>query len=173
MENENKAQVKEPVKIRFKELKNGNQSIYLYIYVNGVREYEFLSIYLKPEKTRADKLWNKEQIRLANAVTAERIISIQNGEFGFKDLKRTRKLNFIQYLEKMAETYEASDQTACGVLMRSAIRRLVDYKGKVIPFSAVTKEYLIGFIDYLNNEKYDFDKKWQEAGRQTAQTEMT
>lgn len=155
MENENKAQVKEPVKIRFKELKNGNQSIYLYIYVNGVREYEFLNIYLKPEKTRADKLWNKEQIRLANAVKAERIISIQNGEFGFKDLK----LNFIQYLEKMAETYEANGQTSCGVLMRSAIRRLVDYKGKVIPFSAVTKEYLIGFIDYLNNEKYDFDKK--------------
>lgn len=59
----------------------------------------------------------------------------------------------------MAETYEANGQTACGVLMRSAIRRLVDYKGKVIPFSAVTKEYLIGFIDYLNNGKYDFDKK--------------
>ena len=158
MENEDKNQVKEPVKIRFKELKNGNQSIYLDIYVNGVREYEFLNIYLKPEKTRADKLWNKEQLRLANAVKAERIISIQNGEFGFKDLKRTRKLNFIQYLEKMAETYEANGQTACGVLMRSAIRRLVDYKGKVIPFSAVTKEYLIGFIDYLNNDKYDFDK---------------
>lgn len=103
-------------------------------------------------------MWNKEQLRLANAVKAERIISIQNGEFGFKDLKRTRKLNFIQYLEKMAETYEANGQTACGVLMRSAIRRLVDYKGKVIPFSAVTKEYLIGFIDYLNNDKYDFDK---------------
>lgn len=92
MENDDKTQVKEPVKIRFKELKNGNQSIYLDIYVNGVREYEFLNIYLKPEKTRADKLWNKEQIRLANAVKAERIISIQNGEFGFKDLK----LNFIQ-----------------------------------------------------------------------------
>ena len=29
MENEDKKQVKEPVKIRFKELKNGNQSIYL------------------------------------------------------------------------------------------------------------------------------------------------
>ena len=153
MENDDKTQVKEPVKIRFKELKNGNQSIYLDIYVNGVREYEFLNIYLKPEKTRADKLWNKEQIRLANAVKAERIISIQNGEFGFKDLK----LNFIHYLEQMPETYEATGQTSCGVLMRSAIRRLVDYKGKVIPFSAVTKEYLIGFIDYLNNEKYDFD----------------
>lgn len=159
MAKEEDKSVKEPVKIRFRELKNGNTSIYLDIYVNGVREYEFLNVYLKPEKTRADKLWNKEQLRLANAVKSERIVSIQNGEFGFKDLKRARKLNFITYLEGMAETYESNGQTACGVLMRSAIRRLVDYKGKVVPFSSVTKEYLIGFIDYLNNEKYDFDKK--------------
>ena len=54
-ENEDKNQVKEPVKIRFKELINGSKSIYLDIYVNGVREYEFLNIYLKPEKTRANK----------------------------------------------------------------------------------------------------------------------
>ena len=159
MAKEDDKTVKEPVKIRFRELKNGNTSIYLDIYVNGVREYEFLNIYLRPEKERADRLWNKEQLRLANAVKAERIVSIQNGEFGFKDIKRARKLNFITYLESMAETYEANGQTACGVLTRSAIRRLVDYKGKVVPFSTVTKEYLIGFIDYLNNERYDFDKK--------------
>ena len=30
--------VKEPVKIRLKELKSGNKSIYLDCYVNGVRE---------------------------------------------------------------------------------------------------------------------------------------
>ena len=126
MDNEDKTVVKEPVKIRFKKLKNGNTSIYLDIYVNGVREYEFLNIYLRPGESRADKAWNKEQLRLANAVKAERIVSIQNGEFGFKDHKRARKLNFIQYLEQMAETYEANGQTACGVLMRSTIRRLID-----------------------------------------------
>ena len=159
MEKEKDPQVKEPVKIRFKKLKNGNTSIYLDLYLNGVREYEFLNIYLRPEESRADKLWNKEQLRLANAIKAERIVSIQNGEFGFKDIKRTRKLNFIQYLENMAANYEENGQTACGILMRSCIRRLVDYKGKAIPFSSVTKEYLIGFIDFLNNEKYDFDKR--------------
>lgn len=56
-------QVKELVKIRFKKLKNGNTSIYLDLYLNGVREYEFLNIYLRPEESRADKLWNKEQLR--------------------------------------------------------------------------------------------------------------
>lgn len=158
MEKEKEPQVKEPVKIRFRKLKNGNTSIYLDLYLNGIREYEFLNIYLRPGTSRADKEWNKEQLRLANAVKSERIVSIQNGEFGFKDIKRTRRLNFIQYLENMATNYEENGQTACGVLMRSCIRRLVDYKGRAIPFSSVNKEYLIGFIDYLNNERYDFDK---------------
>lgn len=72
MEKEKDPQVKEPVKIRFKKLKNGNTSIYLDLYLNGVREYEFLNIYLRPEESRADKLWNNEQLRLANAIKAER-----------------------------------------------------------------------------------------------------
>ncbi len=77
MEKEKDPQVKEPVKIRFKKLKNGNTSIYLDLYLNGVREFEFLNIYLHPEESRADKLWNKEQLRLANAIKAERIVSIR------------------------------------------------------------------------------------------------
>ena len=41
---------KEPVRLRFKELANGNQSIYLDIYHDGRRSYEFLKLYLVPEK---------------------------------------------------------------------------------------------------------------------------
>ena len=40
---------KEPVRIRFKELQNGNKSIYLDIYRNGKRTYEFLKLYIVPE----------------------------------------------------------------------------------------------------------------------------
>jgi len=45
--------VKEPVKIRRKTLANGNISLYLAIYINGQREYEFLKLYLVPEKNKA------------------------------------------------------------------------------------------------------------------------
>ena len=54
--------LKEPVRIRFKQLSNGNQSIYLEYYtgdvirkenyVGGKRKYEFLKLYLIPERTR-------------------------------------------------------------------------------------------------------------------------
>lgn len=35
-----------PVRIRFKELENGNKSIYLDIYYEKKRRYEFLKLYL-------------------------------------------------------------------------------------------------------------------------------
>lgn len=48
--------IKEPVRIRLKELKNGSKSIYLDCYMGkGRREYKFLNIYLHPERTKEDK----------------------------------------------------------------------------------------------------------------------
>lgn len=158
-------EVKEPVKIRLKELKSGSKSIYLDCYVNGVRKYKFLNLYLRPEVSREDKKWNKKQMQLANAIKAQYIIDIQNGEFGFKDKNRTRKLNFIAYCEDMAAKYEANGQTSCAVLMRSAILRMVRYKGKNITFNHINKEFLIGYINFLNNETRDFDKECKDQDR--------
>lgn len=157
--------LKEPIKLRYKALKDGNQSIYLDCYVNGIREYKFLSLYLRPETSRENKLWNREQLRLANAIKAQYIIDIQNGEYGFKDRNRSRKLNFITYCEEMAAEYEANGQNSCAVLMRSAIKRMTDYKGKNITFNHIDKDFLIGFIEYLNSDIRDFDKAAKDKNR--------
>lgn len=157
--------IKEPIKLRFKQLKDGNQSIYLDCYVNGIREYKFLNLYLRPDTSRENKMWNKEQLRLANAIKAQYIIDIQNGEFGFKDRNRTRKLSFLTYCEDMAAEYDANGQTSCAVLMRSAVKRMAAYKGKNITFNHIDKEFLIGFIEYLNSDIRDFDKESKDKKR--------
>lgn len=157
--------IKEPIKLRFKQLKDGNQSIYLDCYVNGIREYKFLNLYLRPDTSRDNKMWNKEQLRLANAIKAQYIIDIQNGEFGFKDRNRTRKLSFLTYCEDMADEYKANGQTSCAVLMRSAVKRMTAYKGKNITFNHIDKEFLIGFIEYLNSDIRDFDKESKDKKR--------
>ena len=56
--------IKEPIRIRTKKLNNGNESIYLDIYVDGKRNYEFLKLYLVPEKDRATKNRNAETMKL-------------------------------------------------------------------------------------------------------------
>lgn len=50
--------VKEPVRIRQRKLANGNMSLYLDVYVKGVRKVESLGLYLVPETTPIDRQQN-------------------------------------------------------------------------------------------------------------------
>lgn len=79
--------IKEPIRIRTKKLNNGNESIYLDIYVEGKREYEFLKLYLVPEKDRITKNRNAETMKLANAIKAQKIVEIQNNRHGFSNIQ--------------------------------------------------------------------------------------
>ena len=71
---------KEPVTIRERKLKNGNISLYLDIYVNGQRSYEFLRLYLIPGTRQEAKLQNAKTIQSANTIKARRIIEIANSK---------------------------------------------------------------------------------------------
>ena len=61
------AEIKEPIRIRRKKLTNGNVSLYLDIYLNGKRSYEYLKLYLIPETNRKDKEKNRQTLQLAEA----------------------------------------------------------------------------------------------------------
>ena len=50
---------KEPIRLRQRRTSSGLISLYLDIYLNGKRSYEYLKMYLVPERTRADKEKNK------------------------------------------------------------------------------------------------------------------
>lgn len=82
--------VKESIRLRRKKLANGNTSLYLDIYRDGKREYEFLKLYLIPEKTKADKETNKQTLQLANSIKSKRIVAMQNCEYGFRSEYHTR-----------------------------------------------------------------------------------
>lgn len=57
--------VKEPVRIRQRKLANGNMSLYLDVYVKGVRKVESLGLYLVPETTPIDRQQNNHARQVA------------------------------------------------------------------------------------------------------------
>lgn len=150
---------REPVKVRTREMKTGGASVYLDINHNGTRRQVRLNIFLRPEKTKEDKQWNKDQLKLADAVKSQYIIELQNGTFGIKDMERQGRTNLVNYCREISEDYKSNGQTSCVNLMENMIRRLIAYRGENITLNQVDKEYLLGFIDFLDHETNTFDQK--------------
>ena len=73
---------KEPIRIRLKKLANGCQSIYLDIYLNGKRKYEFLKLYIHPQTDKETILANKEAMRMAEAIKAKKELELLGGNHG-------------------------------------------------------------------------------------------
>ena len=60
--------LKEPVRMRFKKLANGSKSIYLDIYVDGKRSYEYLKLYILPELNANIKEQNRTTMAAAEKI---------------------------------------------------------------------------------------------------------
>lgn len=97
--------VREPIKIRFKELADGQQSIYLDTYKDGKRAYEFLRIYLRPTDTAAKK---QEALALAESIRQKRLQELQAPE-GFIPSHK-KKISLYTFIENYitAETAKGS-----------------------------------------------------------------
>jgi len=144
--------IKEPVRIRSREIANGNTSIYFDIYKEGKRSYHYPKLYLIPELSIVEKERNAETLQIAKTMQAKLIYELQTGNAGVVSKKETKKANFIHYVEKMIEArYE----------MRNLIKHLINYAGKNIIFSDIDKRFVIGFIEHLKAYRTPFINKKQ------------
>ena len=149
----NTVKAKEPVKLRQKKLAGGNVSLYLATYIRGQREYEFLRLYLIPEKTRDDRQRNRETLALANSIKAQRIVEIQNGMHGFNTASRER-MSFFDYFRAQAEKRKKQDSKSSYGIWISTLHHLRRYeRRKDITFADITQRWVQGFCNYLDREE--------------------
>lgn len=155
---------KEPVRIRQKQLKGGNISLYLDIYYHGVRKYEFLELYLVPERTSADKIKNAEIMTKAELIKSERILQLQkSGIEKWEQIKRADIL-LVDWLKKYAQESGLSDSTISSrekMLMHLEIY-LNERHLQHIRLSDVTRDFCRGFIAYLRSAKNLVSKEREE-----------
>ncbi len=149
----NKIIKKEPIRIRTKALTNGNLSIYLDIYTEGKRKYEFLKLYLIPETNKESKAKNKATLELANAIKSKRIVEYQNNQHGFSNSNNKGKILLFDYINNIIRLNP--DRHSTNVAYGSLMTHLKEYRGADITFKQIDKDYIAGFIKYLKTVKQE------------------
>lgn len=150
-----KATKKNNVTLREKELSNGNVSLYLDLYRDGMRKYEFLKLYLnKKARTPVEREQNRKTLILAEEIRTKREMELNTGAFGLKE-ETGRDVDFLEYFQAYNEQYTKKDYR----LMTGALQRFKDflqakYKNKYkngIKFSQLNKDMMLAFVEYLQS----------------------
>lgn len=157
------AESKEPIRLRQRKTASGNISLYLDIYLNGKRTYEFLKMHLIPERTRADRERNRETLKLADAIRAKRVVELRNGQFGFQN-RPSASIRFFDYYREMCEKRLGEESRGNWGNWFSCLHHLKKYeKRETITLGEITPEWVQGFKDYLENDAvawgHDFRKR--------------
>lgn len=142
--------VKEAVTLRERLLKNGSRSLNLDYVVDGVRYRESLHLYLVPERNKIDRLQNLETMKTAQAAKAKKIVEVQNGESGFR-YRRGSQIRLVDYMDARKAVYLKRGSTSYAQTVENTKAYIIRYRGESIKLSQVTKQYMLGFIDFLND----------------------
>jgi len=129
------------VKLRKKPTSSGKQSLYLDIYMNGSRSYEFLKLYITK-----DRIQNKEILKLAESIRAKRELEINNQVHGFVP-SYLKRITLLNYYESVA-IKRVDDKNKSFFSTLAHLRR---YGKGNIPFAAIDEKWLEGFENYLKD----------------------
>lgn len=150
--NGNKDTQKSPIKIRFKAMKNGYQSIYLDCYHDGHRSYEYLKLYLVPETDDKAARQNAVAMRKAEATLKDRLRELKKLPSSNKRLVQESVsqtgLTLSEWLARFKEI-----QRSRGVKCLRAIDQLcsifIGMGNSEVKLKAVDKDFCLSFMEYL------------------------
>ena len=140
--------VKEPIRLRMKPLSDGSKSLYLDIYRDGKRTYEYLKMYIIPEVDNNARRQNAATMNAANAIKSKRIIELTNGEAGIETREKVFLLDWMQTYRENQEKRGKKD----GGQIRVAIRILEEFAGERVTLDQIDKSFCQEYIDYLLTE---------------------
>lgn len=138
--------VKEPIRLRTKDLSDGSKSLYLDVYRNGKRTYEYLKMYLIPETDRNARRQNEITMAAANAIKSKRIIELTSGEAGI--VNHVDKVYLLDWMKTYKEYQEKRDKKGIGQIV-AVTRILKDYAGERFTLDRIDLDFCQGYIDYM------------------------
>lgn len=145
--------LKDFVTLRQRKRANGRIALFLDICNNGKRNFEYLKLYLIPEHTRADKAANKETMRQAEALRAQRVVEMRSRQFGV-EYTDSSKILFYDFVESLINRKEGTTKTSWQNCMAHLLRYEPD---RAISFKDITPKWVQGFRDYLDTQAMQWD----------------
>lgn len=153
---------KTPVKLRKKKLQSGAYSLYLDIYKDGVRKYEFLKLYLNKGNSAEVKAANRAALEAANVILSKRLVEIQTSVAGILT-NDIRNVKMSEYSQAVIEEKSNLDKDYVDGI-RMAVQRWNEYAGINVKVCEITPKMLKGFVDYLRtcqDSHYRFGDDYQ------------
>lgn len=136
-------QIKEPVRLREKSIKGG-RSLYLDIYSDGKREYEFLKMYLiERPKNAIEKEHNQETLAMASAIKAQRVLELHAGKYNLRR-KKKGKAEVAPYFEKLSSQRKGTTRSNW-----IAASKHLDRYHPGLTFAQITPEWVRAFRNHL------------------------
>lgn len=135
--------------LRKRAMPSGKTSLYLDIYRGGRRMYEYLRLYLVPERTRKDRDANRETMRVAEEMRAKRLLELRNAEYGLPASGRDTSL--YGYYVSQIDGRRTQESRGNWANWRSCLRHMETYDKnlRMMTLSDVTSKWLDGFRRYL------------------------
>ncbi|MGQ7867825.1 tyrosine-type recombinase/integrase [Sunxiuqinia sp. sy24] len=146
---------KNNVVLREKILVSGNISLYLDIYRDGQRSYEFLKLYINPKaRNPIDKEQNRANYELANRIRTDRENELNNLAFDYIPVAK-QKVLFFEFAQNYLDNYTKKDKAMINGAIED-FRRFIkeDYPGiklETLKISQIDRLMIIHFIDFLQD----------------------
>lgn len=146
---------KNNVTLRQKKLTNGNISLYLDIYRDGQRTYEFLKLYLNTKaRNPIETKQNKENRELAERIRTERENDLNNMAFGYIPPAK-KKVLFFEFAQSYLDSYTKKDRA----MIKGAIddfRRFIDedcpgQNPSTFRISQIDRQMVVKFVEFLQD----------------------
>ena len=151
-------------------------------YTNGKRRYEFLKLYLIPETDEGAKNLNQNTLQAANAIKAQRLISLTNEGAGIKSNPQLSKMLLMDWFELFVKKQRERGLTEATLENYQKFKGvLTQFKKHTVRLCDIDKAFYLSFIQFLKNDykggsgrkKEDLTKKEsEEAPRKLTPTSI-
>ncbi len=141
------------VSLRWKVISGGTISLYLDLYLDGKRKYDFLNLYLDPALVVSEKeigIANENAIMEAESRRAAKIEDIKCGKNITAKAAMRSKMLLIDWLRHYSQNKKETGRSdSFGKNIDKTILRLVQYSGDKVTIGEVDKEFCEAFLAHL------------------------